>query len=214
LNLVLYKHTDGQLHTEPRDWSQQLIGPYQPWYTDLGGKDNVQVDRVGVPVIEPLRTLRTPFAPPSPRVTNYRSAHVRDYCLYLRFLVDTLVARIAEVPSPAPVGNRKRIQVPTVAECRIEPTWTPDGYIVHLGTKATPRQFPLASLPVHVLRVLRHVGDIPVGEGESVKLAKDDRRRFGEWVAVHFDIVDGSKPLLRVKKSWVKAWYAPRPNQP
>ena len=234
LSLVLDAREDGIMTIEAHDWAQQLLAPFQVWYAKHGGSEELRPDQNGIEVIEPIRALNTAFVPPNPEVTWMPSSHVRDYCLFLRFLGDQIVgaahglttaavAVTAEADSTVAQEAQSRnekgsalipIQAPSAADCVLDVVWSELGYIVRLGTRNAPDQRVVPVLPVHVIRVLGVVGQIKPDNGPPEDLKKDDPSRFRAWFRAHFKVADGGNPLQLIKGAFVKAWHSSPPKQP
>ncbi len=234
LSLVLDARDDGIMTRQAHDWAQQLLAPFQVWYAKHGGSEELRADRNGIEVIEPIRALNTAFVPPNPEVTWLPSSHVRNYCLFLRFLGDQVVAGAAEhavissLPSASLAGvtkaKEKRAQslrspvlapmkAPSVDQCVIDAVWTERGYTLRLGTVNALDQRPVHVLPAFVVRVLGVVGQIKSDDGQVKALKKDDPSRFRAWFRAHFDVADGGDPLPLTKGSFIRAWRSSPPKQ-
>lgn len=234
LTLVLDAKEDGIMTREAHDWAQQLLAPFQVWYAKHGGSDELRSDHNGIQLIEPIRALNTAFVPPNPEVTWMPSSHVRNYCLFLRFLGDQIVGAAHEAAAETPISRppsssstdmehrrtRKAtgvalvpIKAPSVGECVLEAVWSERGYIVSLGTKYAPNQRVVQRLPKSVRRVLEIVGAIDPDGDKPPALAKDDPSRFRAWFHAHFAVADEGDPLPRVKGSFIRAWYQPEPKR-
>jgi len=213
LKLVLDSSGGGQLTLQAYQWAQQLLAPFQLWYANLGGVDDLREDAKGVLLIEPILSMNTAFVPPSPRVTYFASSHIRYYCLFLRFLVDHLVAGVADVPKPKAKGKQKHIVVATVSDAIIEVEWGGKRYVAWLRTRRGAAEHFVGRLPASVDRVLKSVQAIKTGPGERVTLKHDDPSRFRSWFRSFFLVVDGSDPLPFAKGAPLQAWHRTHPSK-
>jgi hypothetical protein len=216
LHLVMHP-IGGTLTREAYDWAQQLTAPFQPWYESLGGVDDRVPDANGVLVCYPVRSLNSAFVRPDPRVTYFASSHVRYPCLFLRFLVDRVVAGVDGAMRTAaqisktigPLGAR--IKASSVAECVIEPFWGEGTWCVDLGNRTAPSQRVIPRLPKPVVRVLKVVGSIPRGADDPpTALKHDDPARFRKWFHQVFDVAEQGNPLPRSAGGFVPAWHIPK----
>jgi hypothetical protein len=196
-------------------WQLQLQGRYKGWLlAKLGSGGPKRLSHVYPVGVHAIKWHRSPDSQPflAPMASTLQAT-----TWFLGFLLHALSSRplaerFVDAPEKTKPTTSKAIQAPKAEDCAIEFVWTPQGTVLHLGSKTLPRQRSVADPPVYVERVLKFTGAMPPEDGETPTLLKDDASRFRAWIRTHFDIVDGSDPLPRIKGAFVRGWHTPPPK--
>lgn len=210
----------GMLSWDAYHWAQQLTALFQPWYERLGGVSGRMRDEYGVLSIHPIRSMNSAFAEQDPGVTNFASSDIRYPTLFLRFLVDRIVAaadsasrRADQLSKP---GDRlgSRIKSPAVSDCVISAFWSERWYVAEVGTKNAPAQRTISRLPKSVVRVLQSLGELPRGQDEPpISLKHDDRTRFRAWFHGVFNVAEKGDPIPKSSGGFFAGWHTRKPRR-